>query len=426
MKKRFYLLVALIAMCIGISSVRAIDYGVIALADAYTEACTSDGNGNTICTPKIVFGPGSYYLINTFEIEIFVSNATMDNNITYGGGLYQISRSQPIATTKNGISGKTYTLVVGSRKDTWGPGTITLGTFKFTKDDTPCKVIFTLNEPTFEKRNFCEKVDGYYYDKNGYNVNEAAYRLSCFLCKKDDINGKYYGKLGQDLPDYQAWYDECGDKKYCEIDGTTYYGADGSIVSKLKYYEECEKPRCDIVVDGETKEYYDIDGNKTTEDEYRKSCFYCKIDKTNNKYYGTSGKEVSELDYSKQCTPHSCEILSDGTHYDKDGKVVTEDEYLKSCFKCRKENDKYYDENGKETTKENWDIMCTPHKCESFGDKYFNDKGVLVSKEEYDKACTNPQTGSTDKNSIAYVISGLLFAGTIIYISARYSKLRKI
>ena len=40
---------------------------------------------------------------------------------------------------------------------------------------------------------------------------------------------------------------------------------------------------------------------------------------------------IDELTYQKECETHSCEILSDGTHYDKNGNVVSESEYEASC-----------------------------------------------------------------------------------------------
>lgn len=454
MKKSFYLLIFLVAMFIGIGNVKAvvIGPGQIGLEDAYTEACTVE-DGKTICKPKITFGPGQTYRKNTFKIDIWVYNANIDTATTYGSGFYEISRSQPVAETKNGMNGKTYTIVIGSRKTIWEPGSVGLGTFVFSKVDTGdrCYVMFRLYSPTFEKRNTCEIVNGYYYNKEGDSVTEAEYRKSCLMCKKDDSAGKYYGLDGRDLSSYEEWYNECGDKKYCEIEGDTYYGKDGTIVNKLKYYEDCRNPRCEIIVDGNTKEYYDTDGKKTTEDGYHASCFNCKID--GDTYYGKDGKEVSKFEHEKQCDEHICEILSDGTHFDKNGKEVTEAEYnrsclsctkagdkyydkdgdevsesqyLLSCFKCRKENDKYYDDEGKETSKENWDIMCTPHKCEIIGDHYFNDMGKDVPEAEWKKACENPKTGSTDIKSLSYIVSGLLLGGAIVFLSARYNKLRKI
>ena len=301
-----------------------------------------------------------------------------------------------------------------------------------------------------------------YFGINGTEVTEIEYGIQCEgkkICDVDENTGKYYGLDGNETNEV-TYYRQCGAtcKEITSVNPKVYFGKNGTEVSEIEYKKQCEKPVCESITIGSTNYYFDKLGQEVTQAEYKMSCFGCEVkdnkyynkegqevskyqyeiscsslkcreiknDEGKTVYYNKDGKETTEIIYLKQCAVHSCEILSDGTHYDMDGKEVTEDEYLKSCFKCRKENDKYYDENGKETTKENWDIMCTPHKCENFGDKYFNDKGVLVTKEEYDKKCTNPQTGSTDKKSISYIISGLLFAGAIILISVKYNKLRRV
>ena len=458
MKKSFYLLIFLVAMFIGIGNVKAVvGPGQIGLEDANTEACTIV-DGKTVCKPKITFGPGQTYRKNTFKIKIWVYNSNFDvNNVTYGSEFYEVSRSGPENESKQigGVTynGKAYHIVIASRKTVWSPSTVLLGTFEFSKVDSGdvCKAIFSLEaNPSFVQRHECEIVNGYYYNKEGDSVTETEYRKSCLMCKKDDSAGKYYGIDGRDLSSYTEWDNECNEHS-CAVVGDTYYGKDGSVVNKLKYYEDCRNPRCEIIVDGNTKEYYDTDGKKTTEDEYRVSCLYCEI--IGDTYYGKDGKEVSKFEHEKQCNEHICEILSDGTHFDKNGKEVTEAEYNKSClsctkagdkyydkdgdevsesqyllscFKCRKENDKYYDDEGKETSKENWDIMCTPHKCEIIGDHYFNDMGKDVPEAEWKKACENPKTGSTDIKSLSYIVSGLLLGGAIVFLSARYNKLRRI
>ena len=80
----------------------------------------------------------------------------------------------------------------------------------------------------------------------------------------------------------------------------------------------------------------------------------------------------------------------------------------------------------KETTEANWNAMCTVHKCTVIGDKYFDDKGKIVPKDVYDKACTNPKTGSIDGKMLAYIISGVLLTGAILFVTLKNTKLRRL
>ena len=57
----------------------------------------------------------------------------------------------------------------------------------------------------------------------------------------------------------------------------------------------------------------------------------------------------------------SC-VVKDNKYYDKDGKEVTKAEYEKSCkeakLSCTMKNNKYYDKNGKEVTKAEYEKSC--------------------------------------------------------------------
>ena len=463
MKKYLCLVCAIIVTFMFMGNVNA---GTLELRGANTSECVKDASGNQTCNPKLVYnGVGESRKFNTIELTVFVSNATMDNNIQLSNGLYLISKSAPVNTTKNvevngilkPVSGKEFTLKLGTRRTIWTSGTtIDLGKYTFSSDAEPCLIVFGLKRiPYFETRNECEEVDGYFYDRNGNSVNEETYRKSCFMCQKDENNGKYYGKNGQELDSEDAFNEECGERKYCQQDGNKYYGKNGGIVSKLQYYDECENPSCIDVKseDGNTVVYYDADGKKLeNEKEYLKACFSC--DDSNGVFRGIDGQIVSEIEYRKQCFLNICEALGDSYYdkdgkevskeeyqkscfscikdeinnkfYNKDGREVTEKEYLKSCFACRKENGKYYDTTGKETTESEWNAICTPHKCEIIGDHYFNDMGKDVPKAEYEKACKNPKTGiSETKMLYLYVIAGFtLFAGIVIG-TKKFSKISK-
>ena len=117
----------------------------------------------------------------------------------------------------------------------------------------------------------------------------------------------------------------------------------------------------------------------------------------NGKYYDIAGKVVSYEDYKKSCIPeekHVC-VKYDGKYYNKDGKVVSYEDYKKSCGQeekhiCVKYDGKYYDKNGKVVSYEDYKKACMPedtHICVKYNGKYYDNNGKVVSYEEYKKAC---------------------------------------
>ena len=458
MKKYLYLLCSVLITFVCMGSASALSTMSVDVGQ-----CVKDASNNQICKPKLTYtndNPNFSRKFNTMKIKVFVSNATMQDNITFSEGIYFINKTDLTAATRTvredgiirSISGHEFTLTLGTRKTLWpSSSTIDLGTYVFHSDAQPCYVLFSYDDSYFDQRNECQEVDGYFYDNNGNNVNEETYRKICFMCKED--NGRFYGKNGQALNSREEYDEECGEKKYCDIVNGKYYGPNGDEVSFFQFYELCRNPICLPITDGENIYYYDINGQKVeTEAEYLKSCFNCSIDADG--YHGIDGEVVSEIEYRKQCLKNTCEILGNsyydkdgkevskeeyqkscfscakdeinGKYYDKNGAEATEKEYLKSCFACRKENGKYYDTTGKETTESEWNAICTPHKCEIIGDHYFNDMGKDVPKAEYDKACKNPKTGiSETKMLYLYVIAGFtLFAGILVG-TKKFSKISK-
>ena len=129
-------------------------------------------------------------------------------------------------------------------------------------------------------------------------------------------------------------------------------------------------------------EYFDINGNKVSSKEEMIASCACRID--NGKYYDNEGEETTEENYNKVCNP-VC-VCRDGQCYDDDGEPVTPEEYEKSCG-CRIDNGKYYDNEGKETTEENYYKVCNPKcRCDENGQCY-DSKGKPVTPEDYKKAC---------------------------------------
>ena len=121
--------------------------------------------------------------------------------------------------------------------------------------------------------------------------------------------------------------------------------------------------------------------------------------KYNGNYYDKNGKIVSYEEYKKSCVPevpHFC-VKYDGKYYNNLGKVVSYEQYKKDCmpepeekYYCVKHDGKYYDDKGNVVSYEEYRKACLPeevHICVKYNGKYYDDKGNVVTYEEYKKAC---------------------------------------
>lgn len=106
-----------------------------------------------------------------------------------------------------------------------------------------------------------------------------------------------------------------------------------------------------------------------------------------------------------------------GKYYDDEGKEVTEEEYNQACHTCTVENGKYYDKDGKEVTEAEYNKSCKSCKIES--GKYYNKVGKEVTKKEYEKDCGNPDTGI---NNPYLFIAIIIAAGAAIALVSKNKK----
>ena len=472
MKKYLCMLGVLLFVCIfGVSSVKA--------ANSYfslNEYCKSNALGGKTCNPRLIVVGGAVE-ISELKLDIRMSKLEIRSNpITLKGGWYETEDRKFVAngyTDKDGVVYDVLTLTLANSKSVFNEGTYELGTFiteqKAGVNLENCKVEF-VPQPVYSFPICTTKnVNGTikYYDNEGKETTEDNYYASCFGCKmrveRDNTGHEYisayYGPDGRELvSDSEGtaaakFLAQCANVS-CrwDVDPNTlepiFYGKNEQILDReIDFMKECFNISCKAVyTPTNDKQYYlDRDENFVDEKGYFASCFPCQYYNNTQEmaeqdegydaayrpiytgYLDAEGNKTDELGYTKSCKQHSCEILSDGTHYDSNGNVVSEEDYLKSCFKCRKENGKFYDENGKETTEDNWKIMCEPHKCQYLGGKYFNDKGAIVTKAEYDKACTNPKTG--DKETIRmyiYIFGGFALTAAIILGSKKFAKISKV
>ena len=124
-----------------------------------------------------------------------------------------------------------------------------------------------------------------------------------------------------------------------------------------------------------------------------------------NKYYDKNGKQVSEVDYLKSCQAPKCMIVN-GYYFGKDGNSVTKSKFEKECgstptptptYKCVYKNGKYYDKNGNVVSEVNYIISCQAPKSKIVNGYYFGKDGRNVSKSTYENECTTPTPTPTYK-----------------------------
>ncbi len=198
-------------------------------------------------------------------------------------------------------------------------------------------------EPHYSEPLVCKCNSEYCFDNKGKIVSEEEYQKACG-CRIED--GKYYGPDNNEVTE-DKYKEVCG----CRIVGDKHYGPDNTEITEEKYNEVCN-PKCYCNNEGQC---YDDKGKPVPEEEYKKSCG-CRIE--NGKYYDDNNNEVEEEIFNKVCNP-KCYCNSEGQCYDGKGKPVSKEQYIKSCG-CRKENGKFYDQEGNEVDEATWNAKCVP------------------------------------------------------------------
>lgn len=132
------------------------------------------------------------------------------------------------------------------------------------------------------------------------------------------------------------------EKPHCTYKDNKYYDANGIATTKTNYEKSCF---CATVPNTNPQQYYDKDGNKTSNyNAYRESCYKktpCTTEtkkdqngKTVTAYYGIDGYEVADVTaYKTSCGCKVSNVFSTGFS-DPDGKATSETNYLNKCKKC--------------------------------------------------------------------------------------------
>lgn len=231
-----------------------------------------------------------------------------------------------------------------------------------------------------------------WYDKDGNEVSKSEYLVSCFnipACRSVDlvVNGEkvtiYFGKDRTEVTKEQYEQECFTDVPICSIKNGIYYGINGSEISKEEYIKQCEFP-CTKLEDGT---FIGKDNTIVSETDYNTQCkYHCEY--AYGKYYDKDGNETTKLNYEKTCFKNVCKKLSDGTYYNSKGEETDELTYQKECEKnvCKVLSDgTYYDNNGKVVTKEEYEKVC--NTCKEENGKYYDKEGKETTKENFELVC---------------------------------------
>ena len=106
------------------------------------------------------------------------------------------------------------------------------------------------------------------------------------------------------------------------------------------------------------------------------------------KYYDKNGKVTSKTNYSIQCEKHTCEKVGN-TYFGKDGKVTNKTNYSIQCeiHTCEKVGNTYFGKDGKVTDENGYNLQCKTHTCEKVGNTYFGKDGKVTDENGYNLQC---------------------------------------
>lgn len=183
-------------------------------------------------------------------------------------------------------------------------------------------------------------------------------------------------------------------ERNCLKDNDLYYDKNGNMVSKFEFEKQCEPHKCEVLTDpdqSDKKYYFDDTGKEVEQQVYDQKCIthhYCV--EYENKYYDNDGEQTSKETYEKECFKHYCEKIDD-TYYDKKGNEVEELEYEKQCLKhnCEiMEDDTRYGKNGNIVDEVTYQKECSTNTCTVLEDgTHFDKEGNITDLNTYRQQC---------------------------------------
>ena len=327
------------------------------------------------CTMKLVVDSNSDN--NAFDLKLTLENLVLTSYKLENGWkmTHEDSNNLSIETVKANLT----------------EGNYTVGTLTFYKilSASVCDLHYSY---TFKKivRN-CVNENNLYYGPDGAVITDFEFKRKCETHKctilQQEGTKYYFDDTGAEVGE-STYNEKCNAKHYCEKVEEVYYGPTGEATNQKDYELNCVKHYCEKY---DEENYFGKNGNKVEKLVYEKECIEHTCEKLeDDTKYGKYHSIVDDLTYQKQCGDNKCVILSDNTHYGINGTVVDDLTYKAECetVKCMKINDKYYDNNGK-----------------------------VVTEDEYNKSCgtvENPKTGLTIPIILTSIITILGISGLII------------
>ncbi len=160
--------------------------------------------------------------------------------------------------------------------------------------------------------------------------------------KEEDGKKVWYNSKGEEVSQ-EEFEKDCP----CSHDGNSYRDSEGKSVTKEEWESECtcvevdessgtttsgNKPQLGPAIDeggssAGSGKFRNKQGEIVSKDEYAKDCLVCE--EFEGDLYGANGDKVDKEKYHEECG-EPCEV-EDGVYYGKDGKKVTEEQYKKEC-----------------------------------------------------------------------------------------------
>lgn len=297
-----------------------------------------------------------------------------------------------------------------------------------------CSVGYSFNGLSIMRSCYYDPDTKYYYDAAGNKstTKTEQYKIDCedLVCKsgKGSDGVTYYFDGSGNKSTYRTiqYQIDC-EPHDCDYIGGIWFDRDGNQVTQAEYESICQRKTCTKSQDGTS--WFDLQGNIVTEEVYKEQCLpKPKCEKFDGKWYDNDSKEITEEQYNKICLKYSCK-KSKGKFYNKAGDVVTEELYELDCGekKCRKIADKFFDDQGNEVTEEVYKDKCEKKYCVIHNGKYYDKKGNEVNKTEYEKSCTTQPTPSENPETGAALpiitLISFAFIGAGIILITRNSRM---
>ena len=370
MKKVCYLLSIMFLMFFQVLSVNAASLKNNSYCE---EKLDADKEAVQVC--YFVFDVDGTVKYNQNSLKLTLENVTIKSIETSGNWTYKKQNDN------------LYTFETSSPTLT---GHVEMATIVFRKVDSAqeCSIKYECDWQQIDRS--CSIYAGNYYGPDGNIISAIEYEKMCLKTTcKDYGDGSYSDKNGN-LVSKEEYEKQCL-PHYCEVIDNTYFGQDGTVVTKEEFQKQCEeepKYYCSII----DNKYYGLNGTVVDYLTYLKECAkpvcYAYGDGT---YSDKNGNLVSKEEYEKQCQPHYCEVIDD-TYFGKGGTIVDKETYLKECEEnknyCQIVDGIYYDKEGNEVSQIEYEKQCLAHYCEILSDgTYYGKNGNIVTEEVYKSEC---------------------------------------